>query len=162
MNILIRPAKEADSKVLTEISFVSKRYWNYPEEYFAVWKDELTITPSYIQHNRLYIAEVDGKEAGYFSLVEVENDFWAGKVFVAKGFWLEHIFIRPEYIGCGIGSQLVEHLKSICKELGLKKVLVFSDPNARGFYDKMGVRYRKEVASSIEGRTVSFYELDIN
>src|SRR5690242_4515180 len=95
MSTLIRKALEHESDVLTDISFSSKRYWNYPEEYFDVWKDELTITPAYINRNLVCVAEVNGQIVGYLSIVEVENDFWAGTVFVKKGYWLEHIFIRP-------------------------------------------------------------------
>lgn len=45
MKIVIRRAIIAESGDLTSISFASKRYWNYPEEYFNVWEKELTITP---------------------------------------------------------------------------------------------------------------------
>jgi len=87
LQLSIRPAVVSDSEALTNISFSAKRYWNYPEEYFKVWKAELTITPAYIQNNKVYVAEVEGQTVGYFSLVKVEDDFWAGKVFVTKGFY---------------------------------------------------------------------------
>jgi hypothetical protein len=64
-----------DSEVLTQISFASKRKWNYPEEYFEIWKDELAITSFYIQNNNVYIGECEGQVIGYFYLVEVKNDF---------------------------------------------------------------------------------------
>jgi len=48
VELVIRQAKRTESGDLTSISFASKRYWNYPEEYFDVWKKELTITPGYI------------------------------------------------------------------------------------------------------------------
>ncbi|MEM5794893.1 MAG: GNAT family N-acetyltransferase [Bacillota bacterium] len=161
MDILIRPALIKDSTILTAISFASKRYWNYPDCYFDSWKDELTITPSYIKDNLVYVAETKGQVIGYFSLVEVRHDFWAGKVFVKKGFWLEHIFVLPEYIGKGIGTQMMEYLISICKSKDVGRVRIFSDPNAKGFYDKIGANYTGESPSSIAGRTVSLYELDI-
>lgn len=161
MDILIRPALMSESSVLTDISFASKRHWQYPDSYFDIWKDELTITSSYIKDNIVYVAEKNGQVIGYFSLVEVKNDFWAGKVFVKKGFWLEHIFILPGYIGKGIGTQLMGYLVSICKKRGIGKVRILSDPYARGFYDKIGARYIGESPSSIEGRTVSLYELGI-
>lgn len=52
--IEIRQAKPAESGDLTSISFASKRYWNYPEEYFEIWEKELTITPEYIDNNIVY------------------------------------------------------------------------------------------------------------
>lgn len=161
MQIIMRDALVSDSEILTQISFASKRHWNYPDQYFDSWKDELTITPAYIKNNRVYVAEANGRIVGYFSLVEIKTDFWAGKVFVSKGFWLEHIFVLPEYIGKSIGRKLIDVLKLKCSEININKVKIFSDPNAKGFYDKLGACYLGESPSSIEGRTVSLYELDI-
>ncbi|CQR73147.1 Acetyltransferase (GNAT) family protein [Sporomusa ovata DSM 2662] len=161
MNVIIRSATINDSETLTRISFASKRYWNYPEKYFEIWKDELTITPTYITNNIVYVAEMDGQAIGYFSLVEVKEDFWAGRVFVNKGFWLEHIFILPEHIGAGIGSNLVAFLKEKCKEINVDKVNIFVDPNAKGFYDKIKADYLGEELSSIEGRKVALYKLQV-
>ena len=161
MNIIARPATINDDEALTKISFASKRHWKYPEEYLEIWRDELTITPLYIINNILYVAEEDGQALGYFSLVEVTENFWSGKVLVNKGFWLDHLFILPQYIGQGIGTKLISVLKEKCKEMKIDKVSIFADPNAKGFYDKIKAHYLGEVPSSIEGRTVSLYELFI-
>jgi len=161
VNIVIRPATINDSEALTKISFASKRHWNYPDEYFEIWKDELTITTLYILNNILYVAEIDAQAIGYFSLVEVKKDFWSAKVLVNKGFWIDHIFVLPQYIGKGIGSKLISVLKEKCKEMKIDKVNIFADPNAKGFYDKMKAIYLGEVQSSIEGRTISLYKLNI-
>jgi maltose O-acetyltransferase len=162
MKVIIRKAFPEENEVLTEISFASKHFWNYPEDYFEVWKAELTITSEYIQKNILNIAEQDDKILGYYSLVKNNRDFWAGRVFVMKGYWLEHIFIRPEFIRKGIGTQLIRDVQKTCKELGIKRIYIFSDPNAKGFYEKIGADYIKESPSSIEGRTVSLFEMKIN
>lgn len=157
----IREAKESDSNSLTEISYAAKRYWNYPEEYFDIWKSELTITPKYINENVVYLAEDEAKVLGYFSIVENKEDFWSGQVFVKKGFWLEHVFIWPDYIGKRVGAELISFAKELCRKKNIHSLLIFSDPNAKGFYDKVGAKYIEESPSSIQGRTVSFYELNI-
>ena len=90
--------------------------------------------------------------------MEVPNEFWAGKVFVKKGFWLEHIFIKPEYIRKGIGTKLMRYVNSICEEKGIDCLNIFSDPNAKGFFNKIGAKYIGESLSSIENRTVSLYQ----
>jgi len=161
MKVIIRKAFPEESEVLTQISFASKHIWNYPEEYFEVWKNELTITPEYIQKNIVTIAESDHKILGYYSIVKNEQDFWAGKIFVMKGYWLEHIFIRPEFIKKGVGTQLIRNVQKTCKEHGIERIYIFSDPNAKGFYEKTGAEYIKESPSSIEGRTVSLFEMKI-
>jgi hypothetical protein len=48
------------------------------------------------------------------------------------------------------------------QELKIDKVNIFSDQNAKGIYEKIGAFYLGESPSSIEGRTVSLYELHIN
>jgi GNAT superfamily N-acetyltransferase len=161
VKITIRPAKDKENGVLTNLSFASKRYWNYPKEYFDVWRKELTITSDYISANIVYVAEVNKKVVGYFAIVEVQKDFLAGKVIVKKGFWLEHIFILPEFIGQGIGTDLMAEVKHICSKTKIDRLYIFSDPNAKGFYDKIGARYLNESPSSIEGRTVSLFELEV-
>lgn len=161
MDITIRPANPSDAKLLTKISFASKRYWDYPEHYFQIWNDELTITPSYTEKNRVFIAEEGEKPIGYYSLVEVDHDIKAGNVFVPKGHWLEHMFILPSYIGKGIGRKLMQHAMDHGLSQGWKHLFIFADPNARGFYDKMGAIYIKDTPSSIAGRSVSLYTLPL-
>jgi hypothetical protein len=51
MEVTIRKAKSEESRILTDISFASKRFWKYPEAYFDIWKKELTITEAYVQKN---------------------------------------------------------------------------------------------------------------
>jgi len=100
--ILINRANYTDSDILTEIAFLAKRHWNYPEEYYEIWKDELTITEKYIKQNIVYKAVYEDLIVGFYSIVENKSDFYSGEILVQKGFWLEHIFIRPDYHRFGI------------------------------------------------------------
>lgn len=158
---IIRPAAALDAETLTAIAFASKRYWNYPESYFSVWKDELTITTEYIEKNRVFIAEQEQRPVAFYSVVEVSQDLQLGEVFVPKGHWLDHMFVLPEFIGRGLGRRLMQHAVSLCREIDVEKLFIFSDPYARGFYDRMGALYIKEVSSSIAGRTVSLFTVSI-
>jgi GNAT superfamily N-acetyltransferase len=161
MDVTIRKAKPEECNILTDISFASKRFWNYPEAYFDVWKKELTITAAYVQKNIVNVAEIKGAILGYYSIIKNEKDMWVGKVFIREGHWLEHFFIRPEFIGKGLGTQLIKNIQEACKEVGIKKIYIFSDPNAKGFYTRIGADYIQESPSSIEGRTVCFFEMKI-
>lgn len=161
MDITFVQAEPSEDAVLTSISFAAKRYWNYPDEYFDIWEKELTITGEYIAHNIVFNARVGHEVVGYFSICKVEADFWSGRVFVNKGHWLEHIFIKPSFIGQGIGRELIQFAKETCRKLDIHKLYIFSDPHAKGFYDKIGAHYIRESESSIAGRTVSLFELDM-
>ena len=96
---MIRPAVAKDSNVLTTISFASKGYWNYPEEYFEIWRNELIISPEYIQTNDVYVYENGKSVIGYYSMVNLENDIEVSGIAIKKGTWLEHMFIDPPNIG---------------------------------------------------------------
>lgn len=157
MEIRIRPARPNEAEELTRISLASKRYWKDPETYFQVWEKELTITPRYILKNKVFVAEAEGRLAGYFSITEVKEDFLAGKVPVQKGFWMEHLFLLPRYIGKGIGSRLMRFAKVYCQQNEISKLYLFSDPHAKGFYQKIGANYLGESPSSIKGRTVPLF-----
>lgn len=157
----IKKAAETDSDLLTEISFAAKRHWNYPDHYYELWKHELTITGNYISQNRVYKAQLEELTLGFYSIIEVKSDFYAGETFVKKGFWLEHLFIRPEYHGKGIGRLMMNHAKMIAGEMGICSLLIFVDPFAKGFYDKLGADYLYDSKSSIPGRLIPVYELKI-
>jgi GNAT superfamily N-acetyltransferase len=149
----IRPAQPQEAALLTTISHRSKRYWEYPDEYFEIWKDELTVTEQYITDNSVYVALKKDVVVGYYSIVEVEEDFEVAAIRIQKGFWLDHMFIEPDNIGQNIGTTMVDHLKSIWKDQQVEEIRVLADPNARGFYEKRGFRYIREYPSTIPGRT---------
>lgn len=158
--IVINKAIDNDSSILTEISFAAKRHWSYPDNYYDLWKDELTITKDYIGQNIVYKAHCD-LIVGFYSIVENKSDFYAGETFVKKGFWLEHIFIRPEYHKFGIGRLMIDHAKKISENNGIDHLLIFVDPYAKGFYEKIGADYLYDSKSSIPGRLIPVYDLKV-
>lgn len=159
--IIIEKANITDSDILTDIAFSAKRHWNYPNEYFEIWKNELTITEDYLQQNIVYKAQQGNLTIGFYSIVENKSDFYSGEILVKKGFWLEHIFIKPDYHRFGLGRKLIEHAKLVSAKIGISNLLVFVDPYARGFYDKMGAEFLYDSKSSIPGRLIPVYDLKV-
>jgi len=168
MNVHIRKAEPSDCEALTKLTFRSKRYWNYPEEYIRIWQDELTVTPEYIIKNTVHIAEVMDETvrisriAGYYSLVYNPEDRMSGETLVNRGNWIDNFFIDPDFIGQGIGSILMDHLRRTCKEMRLSRLYIFSDPNAKGFYLQQGARFVQDCPSSIPGRTIPMLEMKLD
>jgi maltose O-acetyltransferase len=160
-HVTITKAENADYPTLTEIAFAAKRYWNYPESYYEMWCGELTISENYINENIVFKAVYNETIAGFYSIVENPSDAYFGDVFVQKGFWLEHIFVRPDYHRKGIGRFMIEHVKKISTAMGIQSLFIFVDPFARGFYDKIGAQFLHESKSSIPGRLIPVYELKI-
>lgn len=158
---MIRKAKPEEAGVLTELSIASKRYWRYPEKYFEVWRNELTITVGYVIDNDVYVFENGRQIVGYYSIVDLKEDKELYGRILPHGTWLEHMFIWPSCIGQSIGTELFNHAHKICKNNGVNILYILSDPHAVGFYQKMGCRYVLELPSTIEGRTTPLLALDV-
>ena len=78
-----------------------------------------------------------------------------------KGYWMEHIFIYPEYITKGVGSVLIEHMKSYCRVNDIRLLTVFVDPFAEGFYKKIGASFKYLSKSNIPDREIPVYEIQV-
>jgi maltose O-acetyltransferase len=159
--LIIERARDSDFETLTDIAFAAKRHWNYPDKYYEIWKDELTITREYIKENLVFKSIYSDIVMGFYSIVENKADLQVNEIFVKKGFWLEHIFLKPEYHKMGIGRVLIEHAKCISKNNGISNLLIFADPFAIGFYDKIGADFLYNSKSSIPDRLIPVYNLVI-
>jgi maltose O-acetyltransferase len=160
--IEFREANTSDAKRLTAIAFAAKLYWNYPKEYYEIWHDEMTITEAYILNNQVYIAVCSDEILGFSSVVEVINPSYVNDVYIKKGFWLDHLFIDPQYLNKGIGTKLIEYTQKYCREKGILELLIFSEPLARGFYEKNGAKFMYETLTSIQGRMLPVYCLPVS
>lgn len=158
---MIRPATQNDASALTRISFESKGYWGYPLAYFEIWKNELTISPDYIEKNDVHVYQKGRAVAGYYSIVNLPEDIIISDIRLTKGFWLEHMFVDPLHIGKGIGSKMFRHLRKECEKNGVRELGILADPNSIGFYEKMGCRYIREFPSTIKNRTTPYLQLHL-
>ena len=138
--IKIVPATSADAVCLTEIAFAAKRHWGYPERWIQSWRDILTMRPEFIGANVAYSAIEDGRAVGFY-LLTTEND----------GMHLDHLWILPSAMGRGIGRALFEHAVEQGKRLGFQTIKIEADPNAEGFYQRMGARRVGTQITEIEG-----------
>jgi GNAT superfamily N-acetyltransferase len=161
LNISIRKAFQEEHELLSTIALLAKKHWNYTEEYYEAWKDELTITPEYINKNIVFVAVLQDVVVGFYSIVKVPEDFLAGDILVKKGYWLEHIFILPRFHKQGIGNKLIKHAIQIAKEKGITSIKVFVDPFTAGFYNKIGAKQIGNSKSSIKGRIIPVYEIEV-
>lgn len=159
IDLYIRAASAEDAVGLTRISFASKNYWNYPDSYYKVWSAELTITPDYIANSHVFVAMHDADAIGYYAVVHLQQEQPAHGITLEKGYWLEHMFVEPEFIGCGVGTRMVQHLKRFCLDRRIRRLAVLADPHARSFYEKQGFAYQKEIASTIAGRSTPLLTL---
>jgi N-acetylglutamate synthase-like GNAT family acetyltransferase len=141
MNIQIRRARPAEADVLTEIAHAAKRRWGYPENWIEQWQADLTITPEFIAENEMYVAMIDEEVVGCCAIAFSEG--------LAE---LEHMWIRPQHMGAGVGRALFLHVKERAAKLGIAVLEISADPNAEGFYQRMGARRIGEIQSEIDGQ----------
>ena len=131
---MIQEAKPKHHTILTTISFQAKNYWQYPKEWIDIWKEELTITPEYIKENQVFIGLVDEHIVAYFSIIHNTVDKWVGSFLFQQGYWIDHMFVHPDYIGRGIGTAFMKHLGSFCQARRIQLVRILADPHSVGFY----------------------------
>jgi GNAT superfamily N-acetyltransferase len=137
----IHRASPEHSDTLSQIALDAKRYWGYPEHWITHWQSDLTISSNFINANHVYVAECDGEIRGFYALcVEGEK---------AE---LEHMWVRPDYIGTGIGKELFLDAMDRAATLNIKKVELSADPNAAGFYERMGATEVGQTDSHIDGQ----------
>jgi GNAT superfamily N-acetyltransferase len=105
-----------------------------------LWRPRLEVSPGFVRDNEVYVA-VSGEEAvGFYALV-------GG----GRGLDLDHLWVLPAWIGTGLGRTLFEHAVRRAQELGAMTVTIESDPNAEGFYRRMGARRTGENVYELEG-----------
>ena len=138
---MIRSASPEDAQTLTTIALDAKRHWGYPENWIKHWESDLTISSDFIRDNHVYVAEDNGEIRGFYALCVAGDK--------AE---LEHMWVTPAMIGTGIGKELFLDAMERAAKLNVNAVEISSDPNAAGFYKRMGATQIGEIDSSIEGQ----------
>lgn len=143
-------ASSNDSQLLTDTAFKSKGTWNYTEDQMALWTDELTITKSYIEENKIYKILDNKNYIGFFAFIHSDE-------FIE----LDHFWLLPENTGKGYGTITFDFIKRTAQRLNYNILRVYSEPNANGFYSKMGGKLIQSKESKIKGRFLDIYEFEI-
>jgi GNAT superfamily N-acetyltransferase len=125
----IRAARPEDAVRLTEIAFNAKRHWRYPEKWMDSWRNLLTVSPKFIATHETFLAIVDDQPVGFYALGQK-----GGRID------LVHLWVLPEWMGRGIGRSLFCHALERVKALGFRELEIEFDPNAEGFYQRLGAR----------------------
>jgi GNAT superfamily N-acetyltransferase len=148
---LIISAQPEHAADLTQITIAAKRHWGYPETWMQHWLPSLTITAGYIETHETWMLVLEGLPVGYYSLSQGE-DAW----------WLDNLWVLPEYMGRGLGKTLFQHALGRCKALGIVKLNIEADPNAQSFYEKMGARKVYEHQTELDGTPRILPIMEIN
>jgi GNAT superfamily N-acetyltransferase len=126
---------------LREIAFAAKAHWGYDRQLVREWADSIDFE--------------DGR------IVLVEDDVaWASLLPQGDVCVLEDLWVEPEAMGRGVGTKLFQLAAERARDLGASRMEWEAEPNAVGFYEKMGGRLVGERVSSW-GRTLSVMGVDL-
>lgn len=137
---IVRAGPEQAAR-LTQIAHAAKSYWGYPTHWIELWRNQLTITAAYIRANDVYAAaDEDAVLLGFYALTGAPPKLA-----------LDHLWVQPQSFSGGVGRALFEHAVRRATELGARSIEIEADPNAEGFYQKMGAETVGEVTYELEG-----------
>jgi|SRR5687767_3129332 len=142
MRIEIRRAHPEEADTLTEIAHAAKRHWKYPESWIQQWRRDLTISGEFIRTHEVFAATINDAVVGCCALVVTYA--------LAE---IEHMWIRPEQMGSGVGRALFEYVRARAVERGANVLELSADPFAEGFYARMGAKRIGEIPADMDGQS---------
>ena len=140
-SVQIVRARPDEAPTLTHIAFRAKRHWGYPEPWIESWREILTVRPEFVSRQDTFAARIGDRTVGFYSLSleGVESR-------------LEHLWVLPETMRQGIGRALFAHAVERAGSRGCRRIEIESDPNAEGFYQRMGARRVGVKFTEVEGQ----------
>jgi GNAT superfamily N-acetyltransferase len=110
--------------------------WGYERARLESWVDAYDFEPLFGSHE-VYVAEVAGAVVAWTSLIPPMDG-----VAVLDDLWVE-----PGWMGKGVGSRLFVAARNRAAELGAAAMEWEAEPNALGFYERMGGYFVRTTAS---------------
>jgi GNAT superfamily N-acetyltransferase len=127
---------------LSRLAYDSKASWGYDEAFMEACRAELTISAADLEEHHAFVVARGDVLLGFYML-KMEG--------ACAEVW--DFFMAGEAMGSGLGGRLWRHLETTARRCGAASIGVDSDPNAEGFYRKMGLRRCGEAPSlSVPGR----------
>ena len=165
MAVTIRPLAPDEAAALAHdlaaLGTRSKGAWNYDEGFLTRFGAQMAEwVPEFVGGMRgdggrvLLVAEDEGVVVG-FAIVEQTDP--------ATPAWLEDLWIEPHRMRGGIGTRLLQAALRVARDAGRSALEFESDPNAEGFYLRMGARRIGEQPSDFQaGRLLPVMRFDLD
>jgi GNAT superfamily N-acetyltransferase len=136
----------ADEGRLRELTFESKAHWGYDREFVRGWADGLEF-PTTCER---WVAEEDSAIVAWAGLTPPRDS-------VAI---LDDLWVDPACLGRGVGTRLFRVAAERARELGAERMEWGAEPNAVGFYERVGGRFLRDHVSEW-GRPTPWMGLDL-
>lgn len=128
--MVIRPAHPSEGERLREITAAAKGFWGYDAERVRAWAAALDLSPERLAGADVLVAELDGIAVGWAEILPPDAGVCV----------LEHLWVEPARMRRGAGSQLFRRAAEHAAGLGATAMEWEAEPNALGFYARMGGR----------------------
>jgi BirA family biotin operon repressor/biotin-[acetyl-CoA-carboxylase] ligase len=148
--VRIRRGNADDLERLRQIAADAKAHWGYARARVDAWVNGPEFWSCPADELEIYVAETGGRTVAWASLAPRDEIGW-----------LEDLWVEPRAMGGGVGSSLFRHAAERARELGATRMEWEAEPNAIGFYEKMGGRYVRDGEPSSWGRTLAVMGVDL-
>jgi hypothetical protein len=147
--IKFRSATDEECPALSDLMLRSKSHWDYDADFIEACRQDLTITPDWLQLNSGFVAERAGMAIGFFG---ISMDGSTAHV--------EHFFVAIEAIGSGAGKLMwAEYLHQAALR-DADRIEIEAEPYAEAFYHRMGAVTIGQCPSTVfPGRMLPLMEL---
>ena len=136
----IRRALARDAETLSAIAQAAKRHWGYPEPWMVAWQADLTLDGDRIATMEAYVIESAAGIAGFY-VTRPGAPRWT----------LDHLWVRPDHMGQGLGRRLVTHALVHARAAGAAGLDIEADPHAEPFYRRLGGQGVGDIAAPVPG-----------
>jgi GNAT superfamily N-acetyltransferase len=150
VSVRLRAATHEDAARLREIALAAKGHWGYDQELLDRWGASGELDPEALAAKEILVAEADGRVVG-----------WSGLSHGGAVCALDDLWVEPAWIGHGIGRTLFERARERAAELGAARLEWEAEPNAIGFYERMGGRYLRDGEPTSWGRVLQIFAIDL-
>jgi GNAT superfamily N-acetyltransferase len=148
--VRIRVADPTDEGRLREIATAAKGYWGYEPEVVHAWAEAADFSTGGVHAREVFVAEAAGHAVA-----------WAALVPRGRVVWLDDMWVEPAWIGKGVGSALFRYCAERATALGGRTMEWEADPNAVGFYEKVGGHYLRDSEPSEWGRVLPVMGIEL-
>jgi ribosomal protein S18 acetylase RimI-like enzyme len=148
--VRIRPARPEDAAALHALTIASKGFWGYPREQIRAWGETLDIAAAVAGDGEAVVAEIDRRIAGWAQVLAPSDGIAV----------LDHLWVEPGSMRMGVGSALFRHAAEAALAMGARTMEWETEPNAAGFYTRMGGRVVRTTTSEW-GRTLDVMTVEL-
>jgi GNAT superfamily N-acetyltransferase len=150
VDLTIRPGRPQEGERLREIALAAKAHWGYDEDWVRGWAAEGDFSLEALVAKPVLVAELGGRAIGFASLIP------QGEVCILDDLWVD-----PDWIRRGIGTRLFEASAERALDLGAARLEWEAEPNAVGFYEKLGGRYLRDSPPTELNRVIPVMGLEL-